>query len=182
MSSLFSRDFPPLPSQSSSVPDFTKLKQGVDYIVTYTSSGEETWVLKMDIQNLTVQVNHQNQDQTFLPPLTHSGTRYSLTTYPIKRRNDPNNHGNRAPIQGGPHGGANNMGFRGDNNNYRGGFFKQNCDSQQSRAHQSLSYSQAVTSPPQNNNFQIPIMSSPLPQGIYYLPRSDMGNPQFGCE
>ena len=52
MSSLFSRDFPPLPSQSSSQLDFSKLTQGVDYVITYTSTAQETRVLTKDLQQV----------------------------------------------------------------------------------------------------------------------------------
>ena len=139
MTSLFSRDFPPLPSQSSSPPDFSKLRQGINYIITYTSLGEETRVLMADIQNVTVQIASNSQDGTFSPPSTRSGTKYSLTTYPVRRKNEPNNRGQRSLLRGNYRGGNNGGSTCGGNNNFRGGFQKQNYTARPS-------YSQAVTS------------------------------------
>ena len=154
MSSLFSRDFPPLPSQSSSQPDFSKLTQGVDYVITYTSRGQETHVLTKDLQQVAAHLPARNQDGTFSPPSTRSGTRYSLTTYPIRRQKDSNNRGGRGPNHGGSHGG---------NSFSCGGFQKQNRDCSHSASAPRPSYSSMVTTPPRNNNFQVPNLSSPPP-------------------
>ena len=167
MSSLYSRDFPPLISQHSSTPDFSQLKQGVDYIVTYTSSGEETHVLTSDLKKATAQVV---QDGTFSPPSTR--TRYSLTSYPVKRKFPASNRGNKAPFRGAPRGGANQAGFRGGNNNQRGGFQSQYSNFIKSPVRGS--YSQAVSSPPRNNNSYTRDFSSPPPSNESNNPQSNI--------
>ena len=121
MSLLFSRDFPPLPAQAAqpSAPDFSKLKLGVDYFVTYTPAGEETRVLADDFEKVRQQFFSNNPDGTFSPPSTHSGAKYSLNNYPVRKRRDGNfAHGDRGPVRGNSRGGANNSNNHG---NYRGG-------------------------------------------------------------
>ena len=173
MSSLFSRDFPPLPSQSSSAPDFSKLTLGVDYVVSYTSTGQQTHVLTKDLQQVAAQLSSRNSDGTFSPPSTRSGTRYSLTTYPIRRKNE-SNRGGRGPIRGGRGGqyGGNNC----------GGFQRQNHGSSQYSPASRPSYSNVVASPPRSN-FSTPNLSSPPPptpsitypnQQIWVIPNLDV--------
>ena len=173
MSSLFSRDFPPLPLQSSSMPDFSKLTLGVDYVVSYTSSGQQTRVLTKDLQQVAAQLSSRSSDGTFLPPSTRSGTQYSLTTYPIRRKNE-SNWGGRGPIRGGC------GGQYGGNN--RGGFQRQNRDLSQYSPASRPSYSKVVTSPPRRN-FPTPDLSSPPPttpsimhpnQQIWVIPNLDV--------
>ena len=74
MSSLFSRDFPPLPSQAPQQPqqsqdfhspDFTKLQLGVDYFITYNPKGEATRVLAADFEKVRAQFQQNN---AFSPP------------------------------------------------------------------------------------------------------------------
>ena len=180
MSSLFSRDFPPLtaPPTQSTGPDFSKLKLGVDYYVTYTPDGTETRVLADDFEKVRQQFFSNNPDGAFSPLSTRSGAKYSLTAYPSKKKKIGNFQcDERSPIRGAFRGGANNPSNRG---NYRGG------GSSFTRGFYSppqQSYAQAVNSPPRGGASQCcsshppsPKSSVTYPGGVRVIPNLDVNS------
>ena len=89
MLTLYNREFPQLSAALQQPPvDFSKLKAGVDYYITYNDKNEQVRMLVKDFEKLPRNPVTGFKDfsaQTLSPPSTRSGARYSTpASLPVK--------------------------------------------------------------------------------------------------